>query len=67
MERLPFETVYVEAMQLFNKAIASPEEMQMAYFKEYSDYLRFVGWNDHDFDIELLKRVDQNWTDKERN
>jgi hypothetical protein len=63
MKRLPYDMVIVEAMRLFDRAVTASKEMQYNYFQEYIQYLQSMGWTNAEFDIEMLKRIDQNWSD----
>jgi hypothetical protein len=65
MERVPFEQIVAKAMELFDKAVICEDEvLQKELFLNHSKYLESNGWNDKDFDAELIKRIDQNWNDK---
>jgi hypothetical protein len=67
MKRLPYDMVIAVATQLLNKAASSAEEMRFIYFEEYKKYLESCGWDDSSFDMETLKRIDQNWNDNNLN
>ena len=63
MDKVAYDLVVIEAMRLLDKAVSSPIEHQTSSFQQYSNYLQSMGWTDAEFDAEMLKRIDQNWTD----
>jgi len=63
MDKVAYDLVVIEAMRLLGKAVSSPIEYQTSSFQQYSNYLQSMGWTDAEFDAEMLKRIDQNWTD----
>jgi hypothetical protein len=67
MEKVAYDIVVIEAMRLLDKAVSASIEYQASYFQQYSNYLSSMGWTDAEFDAEMLKRIDQNWTDTKMN
>jgi len=57
--RIPYELVAVETEIILMKIITSD---QLEYWWDYYHaYLEAVGWDDNDFDIETLRRIDESW------
>lgn len=60
--KIPFELVYYYADIFYSKsACAKSQEESLLYLDLYYTYLDSCGWSDTEFDLELLRRIDESW------
>jgi hypothetical protein len=66
MPKIPYEIVVVISEKIYNKVLfaCTQDELMQAY-QEHKEYLEACGWTVQEFDLEMLKRIDQNWVDKD--
>lgn len=66
MIRIPYEVVAIEANSLIVKmSITSSLEKIQYYWNLYVAYIESCGWTDQEYDKETLKRINQDWQQKQ--
>jgi hypothetical protein len=56
--RLPFDYVLAKSEVILKGVILCSANPEDDYYDEYISFLHECGWNEVDFDVELLKRID---------
>jgi hypothetical protein len=60
--KIPFEIVsYYADIFCIKSACAKSTEESSLYLDLYYAYLDSCGWSNKEFDLELLRRIDDNW------
>lgn len=63
MNRLPFDLIAPLAEQLADAAaLSDTSEDRIFLWDQYEDYIEACGWTEKEFDAELIKRINANWT-----
>jgi|HubBroStandDraft_5_1064220.scaffolds.fasta_scaffold716529_1 hypothetical protein len=65
MPKIPYEIVAVTSEKIYNKVLfARTQDEIIQAHREHKEYLEACGWSVEEFDLEMLRRIDQNWVDK---
>jgi hypothetical protein len=65
MPKIHYDLLAPEANKLIIKmSLATDQATAEYWWDEYVSLLKISGWSVEEFDLELIKRIDQNWIDK---
>lgn len=61
--KVPFHTVLFNSEKILSGIILKSTNLEDDYYDEYIAYLHMCGWEENEFDKELLKLVDKDFLD----